>query len=439
MSALRLLPRFRGAYRALDSLAARERWSRADIEGFQLTRLNELWRHATAEVPYYRRLQTRHALPPRFASLAEFQASVPVLSKASLRAEPRAFLAGRPAPGSWRRTGGSTGTPTAVYWGRAAYREALCSRYRFQAAWGLDLLEREAYLWGHSGSFAPGLAGWLARVRQPVEDRLRGRLRLSAYFLGHADLRAHLVRLAAFRPASLYGYSGAVDLLARVAEAEGAGCDSLRLVTLTSEPASPAFVDRIERTFGAPAVMEYGAVECGVIASEGPDRRLRVREDRLVVETLPQGAGRFAIVVTVLNNPSFPLIRYAIEDVTDVPLDRPAAGFAVLGSVAGREDDVVLTRSGRYVHAARLEHFFDYHEPPVRRFRVRQGSDGALAVALELDGVTDGFDVRALARTLRELVEGYPVDVSIVDAIPLTPAGKHRAVMSDMVGIPHPG
>jgi phenylacetate-CoA ligase len=432
MTFVRRLPRFRHAYRELETLAARERWPRSAIEDLQLARLNELWRGAIAEVPYYRRLRARHGLPPRFESLAEFQATVPLLSKAPLRAAPRAFLAARPAPGTWRRTGGSTGTPMAVYWGRDAYREALRSRYRFYAAWGLDLFEREAYLWGHSSSFAPGLAGVVARLRQPIEDRLRNRLRLSAYHLGHDDLRSYLRRLAAFRPAMIYGYPRALYLLAREAEGVGLDYDSLRLVTLTGEPSSPAVVETLERTFRAPAAVEYGAIECGVIASEGPDRTLRVRDDRVFVETRPHGDGRLDLVVTVLNNPSFPLIRYRIEDVTDVPLERPASGFTVLHAVVGRDNDFVRTRSGRYLHAMRFDAFFKYQATGVRRFRVHQHADGSLSASIEVEGPPGAVDVTALQRRLSVLVEGYRVDVDVTDALPTTAAAKHRVVTSEL-------
>ena len=57
-------------------------------------------------------------------------------------------------------------------------------RYRMQAAWGVDFFDRSAMLWGHSASLKPGLAGYLALVRLPVEDWLRNRLRLSAYQVG---------------------------------------------------------------------------------------------------------------------------------------------------------------------------------------------------------------------------------------------------------------
>ncbi len=66
MTLLRLLPRFRKAYREMNVLAARERWSRGEVEAWQLERLNAVWKHAVAHVPHYRQLIARLNLPPRF-------------------------------------------------------------------------------------------------------------------------------------------------------------------------------------------------------------------------------------------------------------------------------------------------------------------------------------------------------------------------------------
>src|SRR5205807_1956469 len=146
-------------------------------------------------------------------------------------------------------------------------------------------------------------------------------------------------RLARFRPALLYAYSTAADLLAKEAEASGFRCPSLKLVALTSEFVFPRTIATIERALGVPAVSEYGSVECGLLAGEGRDRALRAREDHVLLETLPRDDGRYDIVVTVLNNPSFPLLRYALGDVSDAPLDVPARGFARLKNIAGRDND----------------------------------------------------------------------------------------------------
>jgi phenylacetate-CoA ligase len=431
MQLLRLLPRFRKAYQALAPLEAREWWSRAAIEDFQLERINTIWLHATRHVPYYRALRVACGLPQTFRSLVEYTATVPLLAKGTVKARPDEFLSEHAGRGRWHRTGGSTGSPMSVYWATDSHQEMLRAKYRMDAAWGLDIFDRKVFLWGHGGSFAPGLAGRLARWRQPWEDRLRNRLRLSAYQMGTADLQRYLRLLAAFRPASLYGYSTALYLLAEEAAAARFRCDSLRLATMSGEPAFPGLTAAIERALGVPAVVEYGAVECGFIAGQGPDRTLRVREDMTLVETLPRADGGFDIVVSVLNNPSFPLLRYAIDDVTDAPLQVPGAGFAILHNVWGRRNDLVVSRSGRLVHSIGIKHIFE-HCHGVRRFRAHQDLDGKVSVVVEASDRSAPPDTTGAERQLQDLLEAYPVSIAVVDAIPGTLAGKHRWVVSDL-------
>jgi phosphoenolpyruvate phosphomutase len=428
----RHLPRFRKAYQALETLAAREQWTRKEIESYQLARLNEVWQHAVAYVPYYRHLAAHNRLPARFDSLDQYRATVPVLPKSRVKEQKDQFLSERPHSGSWRRTGGSTGTPMSCYWSNEAHLEMLRTKYRFYQMWGIDIFDPVAYLWGHSASFLPGLSGRIARLKQPIEDRIRNRLRLSAYNLGRDDLRDYLRQIAAFRPVSLYGYSRALAFLGQEAETEGFECDSLKLAVLTGEPAFPNLVDTVQRAFRIPAVVEYGSIECGAIASEWTDRTLRVREDVNLVETMPREDGRHDIVVTVLNNPSFPLLRYAIADVTDEPLQTADRGFATLKNVVGRNNDFVLTKGGRYLHSARFDAFFKYENPNIKRFRVRQRHDGSLSVLLELDHPSQSVNVESIGERLRLLVEGYPVKVEVVERIEQTAAGKHRLVTSEL-------
>ena len=432
MRLLRLLPRFRRVYREIAALEARETWCRGEIEALQLERLNRVWAHAVAHVPYYRELRVRAGLPDRFRSLAEFRAGVPVLNRSVVRDRPQAFLSERARPGRWGRTSGSTGSPVRVFWPHDASIESLRCRYRHQARWGIDPFDRQVFVWGDSGdSTLPVPARFLAQCRRWAQDRLRNRLRLSPLLVGRDDLREHLRKLTAFRPAALYAYSSAAYLLAREAEATGRRCDSLRLAVLTAEAAPPAMVRTIERAFGVPAVNEYGSVECGPVAGEGPDRTLRVREDGLLVETLPRGDGRWDIVLTALFNPSFPLLRYAIGDLTDAPLNVPPRGFAALANVAGRANDLLRGRSGRAVHWAGLEFVFE-HDLGVRRYTAHQRRDGSLFVEVEPTDPVVAPDVARLRRQLHDLVEGYPVEVVVVPALKPRPGGKHRCVLSEL-------
>ncbi len=435
MKLIRYLPRFQQAYRSLATLAERERWSRDQIESFQLQRLNAVWSHAVAHVPYYRSLALRSDLPSSFSTLEAFKAGVPVLSKASVQANPDACLSERVEPGTWWRTGGSTGTPMRVYWSHAAHKEVMRAKYRHLEMWGCDIFDRTAVLWGHSASFAPGLAGRVDAVQTRLEDRLRGRLRLSAYQLGHDNLRQYLAQIAAFRPRTIYGYGSALHLLAREAEAVQFQCDSLKMFTLTGEPAFSYMVDSIERTFGVPATVEYGSHECGLTAYEHPDRTLRVREDLVLCESSLRQDRRHDIVISVLTNPSFPILRYAIEDVTDAPVKLPDEGFAVLSNVSGRNNDLVVTQSGRYVHSATFDALFKYGQSGIRRFRVRQHADGGITASVEPSDPATVIDTTWLTERLMELVEGYPVRVTVVDELPQTAAGKHRMVLSDVAAV----
>jgi phosphoenolpyruvate phosphomutase len=432
MKLARFLPRFRTAYRSLETLEAREHWLRSDIEAFQLQRLNSVWGQAIAHVPYYRKLASEIGAPHRFASVAEFSSIVPVLPKAAIQAEPRALYSEIAARGHWTRTGGSTGRPMNCYWATEAHLEMLRCKYRFLASWDRDFFDRTAFLWGHSTTFKPGLMGRVAKWRMLLEDRFRNRIRLSAYRLGRDTLRDYLRRIAAFRPTMLYGYSRALALLAQEAEATGFRCDSLKLAVLTGEPTFPHYVTAIERAFQIPAAGEYGSVECGFLAGEGPDRVLRVREDLVLLETPLRDDGRYDVLVTILNNPSFPLLRYAIGDVTDAPLDIPPVGFARLFAVAGRNNDLVISHGGAYLHSAHFDALFKYETSAIRGFRVRQHPDGSLHVALELRDPQAQIDLGGLAAKLRGLVEGYPVSIEVVEALPQTPAGKHRLVISDL-------
>lgn len=429
MTVARLLPRFREAYRALDGFAAREAWSRADIARYQLARLNQTWRHAVDHVPYYRDLAARRRLPPQFSGLDEFVGCVPLLPKSLVRDRPREFLSGVADRGRWNVTSGSTGVRTRTFWSHEAHRESLRGRYRFLDAWGIDVFDRCVMLWGDRTRFLPLSRRIQARVGRLVQDRLRRRLRLAVDRLDRPTLQNHLRRMVRFQPAVLYAYSTAAYVLAREALDSGLRCESLRLVILTAEVASPHMIETVGRAFGVPAVMEYGSVECGFLAGEHPDRLLRTRDDWALIETLPRPDGHYDVVVTVLGNPSFPLFRYLIGDTTDAPLHVPAHGLSVLRGMIGRQHDCLVTQGGSLVHSAPI--LFVLNDPAVRRFLARQRLDGSVHVLVEAGPAPAALDVTRITRRLQGIV-GFPVTLEQVTELPPTDSSKNRPVVSDL-------
>jgi phenylacetate-CoA ligase len=422
---LLISPRFRRARRELSRLADRERWSRPEIETFQCRRLNALWSHAVRFVPHYRRLSRSLDLPDRFESLDEFRNRVPILRRASIGSDTRALLSERAGPGFWHRTSGSTGAPLNVFWSRSAHREMLRSKYRFEAAWGLDMLDRKVFVWGYD-------TRRVRRLQLAILDRLRGRRRYTVQKLAPEDLRRYLAEIEKFRPASIYGYTNAIHLLAQEALAAGFHCSSLRCIIVTSERVTFRVRQAIHDAFQVPVVGEYGSVECGFLAGEFPDGTMRVREDVVLMEAIAGGHGHLDIVVTRLNNPSFPLIRYAIGDLTDEPLTFPERGFAILGDISGRENDLIFTRLGIPVHPARIETLFE--DPGcvgIAHYRVHQETDGAVTVRVEPDGSSSPPDLAVIRQKLEELIEGYPVTLDVVDSLAGS-GDKLRFVTSDL-------
>ncbi|MEM1305810.1 MAG: hypothetical protein AAGG46_12990, partial [Planctomycetota bacterium] len=200
---------------------------------------------------------------------------------------------------------------------------------------------------------------------------------------------------------------------------------------LTAEPADDGMLATCRRGFGANAAIEYGSVDCGVIATGMPDGKLRVCEDRVALEAVPRSDGRYDLIVTVLNNPSFPFLRFAIEDVTDSPLRHDDAGYAWLADVSGRSNDSLRSSSGGRVHPLVVKHAFEA-VPGVRRFRAHQDPTGRVAVTIESTNGVPSEQINTARRKLSDVLEGFPVATEIVDRLEGNRAGKHRWVTSEL-------
>ncbi len=236
--------------------------------------------------------------------------------------------------------------------------------------------------------------------------------------------------MTSFKPAHLYGYSSAIYLLALEALECNARVGSLKLITLTSEQVTVDIRNAVQRAFQTNVTEEYGAAECQVIAYEDNEHFLRVREDLVFLETLLVEGGYYRIVVSVLNNPSFPLLRYDIGDLTDRPVNRSISGFALMGHLVGRKNDFLISRSGRRVHP--LDASFLEHHALIKRFRVHQFSDGRVMLLLEVDSKAKDLNPSSLGKKLSDLLEGQAVEVTLTDSIPPTAPGKHAWIVSEL-------
>ena len=123
---------------------------------------------------------------------------------------------------------------------------------------------------------------------------------------------------------------------------------------------------------------------------------------------------------------------------TQAPLETPPAGFTILKSVDGLENDLLMSRTGRILHPTSFEEIFD-HTPGVGRCRATQKADGSLVVTVESMDRQATLDSVILLQKLLDRFEGYPVEVDFVRKLPSLASGKHRWILSERKSNLHTG
>src|SRR3989475_7063266 len=213
----RLLKRPTFAY--LESLEESQWLSRAELERLQARKLTRLLQTAARHSPW-------HAERIRAAGLdvgencapvtLEQLRRLPVMTKQDARVNvDRMRWVGVPGGASKYTTGGSSGEPLIFYFGRSRQASDAAGRIRARRWWGVDVGDREAYLWG-----APAELNKTDRIKT-MRDGLLNQLVLDAFAMSPAAMDAYLDAVQAFRPKCIYGYASSVALLAARAAVRG--------------------------------------------------------------------------------------------------------------------------------------------------------------------------------------------------------------------------
>jgi phenylacetate-CoA ligase len=144
------------------------------------------------------------------------------------------------------------------------------------------------------------------------------------------------------------------------------------------------------------------------------------------------------VVVTGLDNPVMPFLRYATGDIATVAAVSPRGTVVALRSIEGRTDDRLLHRDGRMVapweagtsafwgRAGIAEH--------LRQWQIAQDAKGAVVVTVVprapmVDGMPEQIrdEIKGFIQTA---LGGMSVGVLTAPHIDLEPNGKFRAIKS---------
>ncbi|HKX26245.1 MAG TPA: hypothetical protein VJ302_01005 [Blastocatellia bacterium] len=340
----------------------REDWSPERWRSWQAERLAYVLHRAATKVPYYREYWSRRRQAGDRASWEELR-NWPLLTKESLRENPRAFIADDCDPKRMfqEHTSGTSGKPLDLWWSHQTVRSWYALFEARARSWhGVSRHHPWAILGGQpvvpAETAAPPFWVWNAPMRQ---------LYLSANHISRRNLPAYLDAIERYGVTHLITYSSSVAELAReMVQSDhqfAGGAGRIKTVITNAEPLVPWQREVIRQAFGCEARETYGMAEIVAAASECEAGGLHLWPEVGWLELLsddqdlPAAAGEpGSLVSTGLLNADMPLIRYVVGDRL-----RPAAAgtpcpcgrkLPLIGGIEGRTQDLLITRDGRRVY-----------------------------------------------------------------------------------------
>ena len=338
-------------------------WSPEQMLAYQRSQLEQLLRHARAQVPFY-----EHRLDAVFARDGDINwdrwGEIPIVKRTDLLEHRDEMLARELPPGHGPTrdftTSGSTGAPVTVTTTRIAGIALRASRWRMNRAQSMDwsrhvvewMGEADSTAWPNGLSAGRWGPNWLPEATGEV---------LHIHRTTPPDRVLEFVKRRG--AAYLTGRPKSLQYLALDAIARGAPVPLSGLLCFGTAVADDERADAIA-AFGAPMWSLYSSKEGAQIAFQCPDDQLHINAEAVSVEIVadddsparPGEIGR--VVITPLYNTAQPLIRYEQGDLA-VAGTRCNCGrtLPTLQRVMGRVTNLFRFPDGAKVAPSVPDHF----------------------------------------------------------------------------------
>lgn len=418
--------------RNLRELEHKQWLSRPELEAWQLKKVQQLVGYVYEHVPYYRERYQREDIHPKdIKSLPDFQA-LPFLTREDVNNHLDALVSSGSHKLHPESTGGSTGQPMQFFVGDSFWWWNAALEFRGRCWYGVREGDKMAWVWGAEGD----MPGWSRRER--LKARIMRRRYLNAFSMTEAKMQSFARMLARWQPAMFRAYPSALCLFAQYIKDRGIASLHPKLVETTAEKVTNPQRQLLEEVFHCPVADCYSSRELGVIAYQCETGGMHVCETRyleIVADGKVVPPGQLGeIVVTSLTQFALPFVRYKIGDlgIYEVGSCACGRGMPVLQEIVGRTSDLLVTSDGQFVHSTFLARTFRV-KPEVVRYQVYQPDRQHLEVRLVCKQDVDSTWLRGVRDELQaRFGASMQISLRVVDGIELTPAGKHRFVVSDI-------
>lgn len=423
----------------LKQLKKSQFWPKEEIEKLQLKKMKNLVSYAYKNVPYYKKMMDENQLHP--SDITDFNnfKKIPILHKNQIRQNLDDLISADANRETIRKdfTGGSTGEPLVIYRDKNYSEYAKADQYRSYEFSGYRQGDKIARLWGAHRD-APQTS-FLGQIQQKINRTLF----INTFNIYEKDMENIIKKLETFNPDYLLGYTSSLYFFAKFFEKNN--ITNIRPKSIISSAETLYDYQRrlINKSFCAPVFNHYGCREVGAIACEcNQHNGLHLLAENQYVEIIDRAGescdnGEIGkIIVTNLNNYSFPLIRYEIGDMarkSKIDHCNCQRGLPLLDEITGRTIDNFIFSRGEIIHGGYF-HMLFYNVKGVKHFQIIQEKIDKILIKIVKSHEFNENEINQIIKTIKkDLGEDIEIVLNYFEEMDTTPTGKCRVTISKII------
>jgi len=369
----------------------------SELESLRKCRLRKLLNHAAEHIPYYRN---------RISTRANFDLdSFPVLTKQDIRDHFKELMSQRLRSEYENRntrllrygwiqvkTGGSTGIPTTVIHDANFRDVGRAGRLYCQYLCGFPFGTPYFRLWGSMKE----INRMQNSPAQRIMSMLAGEDLMNAFRMSPQRMEEYIKHINSQQSVDhMMAYVDAAYHLALFAKKYGIRVRPIKSIMACGGTVTDDIRTTLNDVFKARVHNSYGARDCPAIACECQKGGIHIFTNHVLLEVVDHRYKRLPsdqtgrILVTLLSNYAFPLIRYEIGDVGALSSESCECGrpFPLLKKVEGRTAEFLISTEGGYISPVYIRHLIGVvHNPGfIKRFQLVQQNKKEFFLRLEIE------------------------------------------------------
>jgi phenylacetate-CoA ligase len=324
-----LLPGRRHFKKLFESIITNEFLRVEQILAGQLAQLKQLLQFCANEVPYYKGIFSELGFSPEDIKAVDDLVRLPFLGRKVVQKEGHRLRALKLPKGfkitGVNRTSGTTGQPVEVVQTQEYSRSFHLMKQREYRWFRFNPEEKLASI--RNALDLPRSSDGKPLVKNSMIQKSAwpsvGNFFKTGPWFGLTDTTSmdDQVRwLERYRPNYILGQSALIEQLSLAYQGRKVYQEILAIEVI-SQQLTPEMRHRIETVFDVPVHQNYGLNEVGIVAARCPDEgRYHIHSEFCIVEIVDNDGNlcrpgeRGRLLITALNNPAMPLIRYDTDD-----------------------------------------------------------------------------------------------------------------------------